>query len=132
LIVLDTHAWVWWLDDPRKLPARARKAVNEAAADEAVYISTISTWEIMLLASGGRLEFRMDARDWIARSEALPFIHFVPVDNPIAIRSVRLPGSFHKDPADRIILATAMTMGAPVVSSDSRIKEYSHVKSIWK
>jgi PIN domain nuclease of toxin-antitoxin system len=132
LIVLDTHAWVWWLDDPRKLPARARKAVNEAAADEAVYISTISTWEIMLLASGGRLEFRMDARDWISRSEALPFIHFVPVDNPIAIRSVRLPGSFHKDPADRIILATAMTMGAPVVSSDSRIKEYSHVKSIWK
>lgn len=132
MIVLDTHAWVWWLDDPRKLPARARKAVNEAAADEAVYISTISTWEIMLLASGGRLEFRMDARDWISRSEALPFIHFVPVDNPIAIRSVRLPGSFHKDPADRIILATAMTMGAPVVSSDSRIKEYSHVKSIWK
>jgi len=61
LIVLDTHAWVWWLDDPRKLPARARKAVNEAAADEAVYISTISTWEIMLLASGGRLEFRMRA-----------------------------------------------------------------------
>ena len=132
MIVLDTHVWVWWLSDPKKLPARAQRAVTEAAQDRAIYISAISAWEVALLASKDRLQFTMDARDWIAKSEALPFIHFVPLDNTIAIRSVRLPEPFHKDPADRIIVATAMTMGAPVVSSDARISEYPHVKTIWR
>jgi len=132
LIVLDTHAWVWWLSDPSKLPGVARRAVAKAAADRAIYISAISTWEIVLLVSKNRLQFTMDAQDWIARSEALPFFHFVPVDNAVAIRSVRLPEPFHRDPADRIIVATAMMMGATVVSSDRKILKYSHVKAIWK
>ena len=83
--MLDTHAWVWWLSDPSKLPGVARRAVAKAAADRAIYISAISTWEIVLLVSKNRLQFTMDAQDWIARSEALPFFHFVPVDNAIAI-----------------------------------------------
>lgn len=106
--------------------------MREAATDRAIYVSAISTWEIALLVSKDRLRFTMDSQDWIAKSEALPFLHFVPVDNAIAIRSVRLPEPFHKDPADRIIVATAMTMGAPLVSSDGRILEYPHVKTIWK
>jgi len=73
----------------------------------------------------------MDARDWIARSESLPFFRFVPVDNAIAIRSVRLEEPFHKDPADRIIVATAMTMGMPLVTSDRKILKYPNVKTIW-
>lgn len=132
MIVLDTHVWVWWLDDPSLLPPRARNAVREAAADRAIYVSAISAWEVVLLASRDRLRFTMDAADWIARSEALPFLHFVPVDNATAIRSVRLPEPFHKDPADRMIVATAMMMGVPVVSSDDRILKYPHVSSIWK
>ena len=132
MIVLDTHVWVWWLSDPSALPARARTMVRDAAAARAVYVSAISTWEVMLLASKARLEFTMDAHDWISKSEALPFLHFVPVDNTIAIRSVRLPEPFHRDPADRIIVATAMTMGAAIVSSDSRILEYPHVKATWR
>ena len=110
----------------------ARKAVKHAAKNRAIYVSSISAWEVALLVSKGRLTFTMDARDWIVRSEALPFFHFVPIDNAIAIRSVRLPEPFHKDPADRIIVATAMTMGMPLVSSDSKILKYSHVKTIWK
>jgi PIN domain nuclease of toxin-antitoxin system len=132
VIVLDTHVWVWWLSNPEKLPLRARKVVADAVGDRAVYISCISAWEIALLASAGRLAFTMDAQDWIVRSEALPFIHFVPVDNAVAVRSVRLTEPFHKDPADRIIVATAMIMGAPVVSNDSKILKYPHVQSIWK
>jgi PIN domain nuclease of toxin-antitoxin system len=132
LILLDTHIWVWWLSDPDKLSLPARRAVKEAARKRAIYISAISTWEIALLASKGRLTFTMDAGDWIARSETLPFFRFVPVDNAIAIRSVRLEEPFHKDPADRIIVATAMTMGMPLVSSDSKILRYPHVKTIWK
>lgn len=131
MIVLDTHVWVWWLDDPHRLPVRAQHVVRGAATDRAIYVSAISSWEIVLLASKDRLRFTMDAQDWIARSESLPFLHFVPVDNAIAIRSVRLPEPFHKDPADRIIVATAMIMGAPLVSSDDRMLKYSHVKAIW-
>lgn len=131
LIVLDTHVWVWWLDDPGKLPRPAREVVERAAADRALYVSTISTWEIALLASRDRLRFTMEADDWIAKCEALPFLHFVPVDNAIAIRSGRLPQPFHKDPADRIIVATAMMMGATVVSSDARMLKYPHVKTVW-
>lgn len=105
--------------------------MDEAVTDRAVYVSAISSWEIALLASKDRLRFTIDAQDWIARSEALPFLHFVPVDNAIAIRSVRLPEPFHKDPADRMIVATAMLMGARLVSSDSRMLKYPHVKAIW-
>lgn len=86
----------------------------------------------MVLVSKNRLRFTIDAQDWIGRSEALPFFHFVAVDNAIAIRSVRLPGLFHTDPADRIIVATAMMLGATVISSDTKILKYSHVKTIWK
>ena len=132
MIVLDTHVWIWWLSDPEKLPTRARNTVMEAAGDQAIYISAISSWEVALLASRKRLTFSMDAQDWITKSEALPFLHFVPVDNAISVRAVRLEDPFHKDPADRIIVATAITMGAPVVSSDAKIQKYPHVKSIWK
>ena len=132
MIVLDTHVWIWWLSDPERLADRARKTVTDSAAARAIYISAISAWEIALLATKGRLEFTMDAEDWIRKSEALPFMHFVPVDNAIAVRSVQLVEPFHNDPADRIIVATAITMGVPVISSDAKILKYPHVKSIWK
>ena len=132
MIILDTHVWVWWLSDPRQLTIRARGVLATAASERAIYVSSISVWEIAMLVAKDRLRFTMEASDWIARSEALPFLHFIPVDNAIALRSVRLPEPFHKDPADRIIVATAMTMGAPILSKDGRILKYPHVKSIWK
>ena len=84
-----------------------------------------------MLVARGRLELTLDVADWVAKSEALPFLAFVPLTNAIAIRSVRLPGEFHEDPADRIIVATAMTMGAPVVSKDTKIRSYPHVEAVW-
>ena len=123
MIVLDTHVWVWWLSDPNKLPARARRTIIEAASDRAVYVSSISTWEIALLVSKGRLRFTMDAQDWIAKSETLPFLHFVPVDNATAIRSVRLSEPFHKDPADRLLAATAQIEGLELWHTDTTLKK---------
>ncbi|HYU35207.1 MAG TPA: PIN domain-containing protein [Thermoanaerobaculia bacterium] len=66
-----------------------------------------------------------------ARFFKLPFVHFVPLDNRIALRSNHLPGEIHEDPADRIIIATALTLGAPLVSKDTRIRDYPHVETIW-
>lgn len=131
MIVLDTHAWIWFVNDPRQLSARARRAIMEAMSLRSVYISSISAWEVALLVARGRLELTLDVQDWIAKSEALPFFTFVPVDNAIFLRSVLLPGPLHADPADRIIIATAIMKGTPVVSKDERIRKYSGVKSIW-
>ena len=131
MIVLDTHAWIWFVNDPRQLSAPARRAAEEAMSREAIYISSISAWEVALLAASGRIELTISVQDWIAGSEALPFFNFVPVDNAIFIRSVFLPGPIHSDPADRIIIATAIMKGMPVVTRDEKIRKYSKIKSIW-
>ena len=132
MIVLDTHVWVWWLTSPDSIPSRTRKILAQSAKESTIAISSISAWEVLLLAQKGRIEFSMDAHDWVGKAETLPFCRFIPVDNAIAMRSVRLPEPFHRDPADRIIVATAMILGAVLVTADKRIRKYSYVKSVWK
>ncbi|HMK92562.1 MAG TPA: type II toxin-antitoxin system VapC family toxin [Thermoleophilia bacterium] len=131
MIVLDTHAWVWWIADPVRLSRKAKDAADRSMADGAIYVSSISCWELALLARKGRLELTMTPEDWIARSEALGLLRFVPVDNHIAARSVALPAPLHDDPADRIIVATALSLGATLVTKDRRLRRYRHVKSLW-
>lgn len=131
MIVLDTHVWIWWVADPDQISKRARKDIDLAMEREEICISSISSWEVALLVRKGRLELTMPVDDWIARSEALPFIRFFPLDNRIALRCNQLPGEIHEDPADRIIIATAMTLGAPLVSKDTNIRSYPHVEAIW-
>lgn len=131
MIVLDTHVWLWWISNPDNLSQDARKAVDTNMKNDAILISSISAWEVALLVARGRLKLTMDVPDWIGKSERLPFVTFIPIDNAIALKSVFLPERFHKDPADRIIIATAIVMGAPVVTKDKRIINYPHVKTIW-
>ncbi len=131
MIVLDTHAWVWWVSKPELLSPYAKNAADDAARRHELFVSTISSWEVALLIEKGRLLLSLDVRDWIARCEALPFIIFVPVSNSIAVASVRLPGFPHADPADRIIVATAMSLGANLVTKDEKIQGYPHLKTIW-
>jgi PIN domain nuclease of toxin-antitoxin system len=73
----------------------------------------------------------MDVESWVARSEAMPFLHFIPIDNAIAMKSVHLPEPLHHDPADRIIIATSTILGFPLITRDKRILDYSYVKTIW-
>jgi len=131
VIVLDTHAWIWYLDSPSKLSTSARQAIEGARREKTVYVCSISTWEIYMLVSGGRLAFSVAAEVWVARSERLSFLNFIPVDNEIARLAVDLPGSFHNDPADRMIVATARFFSAPLVSKDTKINQYEHVQTIW-
>jgi len=131
MIVLDTHAWIWFISKPEVLSKKAKKAVAAAVKEKNVLVSSISAWEVALLVKKKRLKLSMDVSDWIAKSENLPFIQFIPVSNSIAVKSVNLPQSFHPDPADRIIIATALSTGAPIVTKDKKISDYSHVKTIW-
>jgi len=105
--------------------------LDAAVQEKNVLISSISVWEATLLVKHKRLKLSMDVTDWIAISENLPFIQFIPVSNSIAVKSVNLPPPFHPDPADRIIIATALSTGASIVTKDKKIAAYSHVKTIW-
>ena len=131
MIVLDTHVWIWWVSDPGLVSAHARKLLERSIKDESVHISCISSWEVAMLADRGRLRLTMPVEDWVEKSEALSFFNFVPVTNSIALKSVYLPAPFHSDPADRIIVATAIAMGATLVTKDQKILAYPYVKTAW-
>lgn len=131
MIVLDTHAWLWWISNPEKLGAAAASSIEQAMTKNGILLSSISTWEIALLVDKGRLTLSIDVRDWVRKTESLPFVRFMPVDNTIALRSVSLPGAFHADPADRIITATALTTGMPLVTKDEKIRACSFIQTIW-
>ncbi|HEY2291201.1 MAG TPA: type II toxin-antitoxin system VapC family toxin [Thermoanaerobaculia bacterium] len=131
MIVLDTHAWVWWVASPERLSPSAKQRIDDEAEKTPILISSISAWEVALLVKKGRLELTMEVEEWIARSESLPALRFVPVDNRIAILSNHLPGELHEDPADRIIIATALTLGATLVTRDRKLQDYPHLETFW-
>ena len=132
MIVADTHVWVWWVSGLEPLSSKARRLIG-AAVDQrrGVYISSISVWGVAQLVARGRLQLTLDVAAWVAKSEALPFLHFIPVDNAIAMKSVQLPSPLHPDPADRMIIATALTLGFPLVTQDEKIARYPHIRTIW-
>ena len=131
MIVLDTHVWVWFVSNPELISKDARKAIDAAISSKEIFISSISAWEVALLVAKERLKLTMGVTEWIGTSERLPFFQFIPVDNSIAVKSVNLPQPLHQDPADRIIIATAITIGAAVVTKDEKLMDYPHVKTIW-
>ena len=131
MIVLDTHVWVWWVSSLAPLSPKVRRLIGDGGQQNAIYLSSISIWEVAQLVNRGRLQLTMEVADWVAKSEALPFVHFVPVDNTIALKSVQLPDPLHSDPADRIIIATALTLGFPLATRDEKIARYPHIRTIW-
>jgi len=131
MIVLDTNALIRWIGIPKKLPEKINLVINQARAKKAVYISSISVWEIYTLLKKDKLKLDTLADNWLQKLEELSFVHFVPIDNKIAVLSVNLPDFSHKDPADRIIIATALNLGVKLVTSDSKILNYKHVQAIW-
>ena len=132
MIVLDTHAWIWFIDSPDKLGKRAAAAIEKTRhAGESLYISCISTWEVHMLASKQRLALAIAPELWVNRCEKLAPLRFLPVDNAIARLSVAACATMHSDHADRIIVATALYLGASVVTCDEKIKTCGIAPCIW-
>jgi PIN domain nuclease of toxin-antitoxin system len=133
MIVLDTHALIWWVNGDSKLSARARKVIeSEMTVDGGkILVSAITAWEIAMLVNKNRLVLTMDLIEWLDTVRSIDAVQFVPIDNEVAVQSVQLPGDFHPDPADRMITALARHYSAMLVTSDDKIRNYRHVKTIW-
>lgn len=124
MIVLDTHVLVWTLEDDPRLGPRARAAIDEAAGQGGVLVCAITPWEIAMLVQKGRLALGRDVGEWLDAALNLPSIRLAPLEPAIAVDSVRLPGTLHPDPADRIIVATARHLGVTLLTADRAILDY--------
>ena len=129
MIVLDTHVWVWWVHEAGYLTEAQRQAIA-AGETEVVGVSAISCWEIAKLVEYGRLELPTSLDEWFDQALDYPGVQLLALTPEIAIESTRLPGDFHRDPADQIIVATARVYGCPLVTSDEKIVNYPHVTTI--
>ena len=129
MIVLDTHVWLFWVNDDRELISKkALTAINRA---ESLGVSVISCWEIAMLVVKRRLAFNMDVQDWVNQASKYPGIRLIGLDAEVAVLSTRLPGNFHGDPADRMIVATCMKHNVPLISKDKMIRSWGQIKVIW-
>jgi PIN domain nuclease of toxin-antitoxin system len=128
VIVLDTHAWIWWIASPRKLSAPARRAIEEAGD---LAVSAISLWEVAMLVAKSRLELDRDVGLWMRQALAAPRIQLVPLSPEIAVRSTALDRTFHGDPADRLIAATALEVNGALVTKDQRIRSSRKILTVW-
>lgn len=131
MLVLDTHIVIWWTSGDSALSDNAKSRIEAAIeSNEQVLVSSITAWEVSMLVSKGRLNLVMDIDTWIKTVSEIEGVSFVPVDNKVAIESTRLPSEFHKDPADRMIVALARVLSATLVTADEKILKYQHVKTI--
>jgi PIN domain nuclease of toxin-antitoxin system len=129
-LLLDTHVWIWLLCDEGEMKPSAVRALEEAARRGLVRVSAISVWEVAMLEAKGRIRLAKECLAWIDEALRAPGIALVPLTPEIAVESSRLPGGFHGDPADRILVATARRLGATLVTRDERILVYGKAKHL--
>ncbi len=127
MILLDTHIWAWWVSDPGRLQA-AHRDLLDSGKDRVFAVSVISCWEIAKLVERGRLQLNCEVESWIERALAQPGISLVHLHPRIIVESTRLPGEFHRDPADQLLVATARVFGCPILSEDRKIASYPNVR----
>ena len=119
--LLDTHAWVWWICGDARLTPRERDALDNLPAHERPVLAEISLWEVAMLVERGRLELDMDLENWLALAAAPATVELVRITPAIAAEVARLPDRFHRDPADRLIVATARMRKLSVLTRDRKI-----------
>ncbi len=120
-LLIDTHILIWWMAGSDELPVRLRRVLRRVEDEPPVYVSDISLWEIAVLVELGRIELDLPLRDWLDRATAGPLVDRVGISPAIAAETTRLPEEFHRDPADRILAATARVLGLRLMTVDRRI-----------
>jgi PIN domain nuclease of toxin-antitoxin system len=127
VILLDTHIWVWWVSQPDRLQSTHRELL-EAGADRAFGISIISCWEVAKLVEYGRLKLDRSVGLWIENALTEPGVSVLQRSPQVVVESNQLPQPFHRDPADQLLVATARVLQCPLMTEDSRIVAYPHVR----
>jgi len=134
LVLLDTHIWIWVATGDRRLNVPVfRQSVARWTPAASMRVSIISVWEAAVLEAKRRITFSVSCLEWVQRALQIPGVMLVSLTPEIAVESSRLPGDFHNDPADRIIVATAKSLGATLVTQDERILAYCrahHLRAI--
>jgi PIN domain nuclease of toxin-antitoxin system len=125
VIVLDTHVLVWTVEDDPRLGKTARSMIEEESAEGRIVVPAISLWEVAMLVSKGRLALGQDVHGWTHNVLQLQSIELGELLPHISIDAVGLPGSFHADPADRMIVATARFYRATLLTADRQILDYA-------
>lgn len=128
--LLDTHTWIWWNSRAEALSVKARKIIQDERYDE-LLLSAISIWEFSKLVEKRRVTLVGDGGTWIRDALEIPGLRVVELTPEISWQSTQLPQPFHDDPADQLIVATARIENATVLTADSLIRRYPHVRSEW-
>ena len=128
--LLDTHILIWWLNDSNRLSPAQQKVVASASAESPLLVSDISLWEVSTLYSLGRIQLTIPLRVWLDKAVAPPLVRRHGISAPIAAELATLPDSFHRDPADRILVATARVLGATLLTQDRRIVDAALVDTL--
>ena len=129
MILLDTHALLWMAGDDKRLSKRAHEAIREARQGGGIAVAAISLWEIAWLAHHQRIVVVGSVESFVRETVARVILR--PVTPEIAALAMRLPEQFPKDPADRLIAATAMVEGIALVTADLRIRRSKAVETVW-
>ena len=119
--LLDTHAWIWWVQGDTRLGRSTLDALDALPTDSRPCLSDISLWEVATLVDLGRVELPESLETWLEAAADPRTVRILPVTPAIASEVARLPATFHRDPADRLIVATSRVMGFPLVSHDRLI-----------
>lgn len=128
MYLLDTNVWLWIVEDPSHIPANMKDIV-ENADNYPFFLSAISVWEVAKKVSLGKLGLSIPIRDWIDKATNDTYIHILPLSVHVSLESTQLPGEFHKDPADQIIVATARHHNLTILTADRLIQSYPYVKT---
>lgn len=128
MIVLDTHAWLWWASGSSKLGAKARLEISRT---KRIGIPAIACLEIATGVARGRIELDRSSLDWLRDALGQPRVELLPITPAIAAKAAELPPQFPGDPADRLITATAILESAPLLTKDDRIRRFSGVRTVW-
>ncbi len=127
MILLDTHVWVWWVHGDARLPPNYQAYVQAHEA-QGLGVSAISCWEVAKLVERGRLGLPYPVGQWLRLALGHPSMQLLALSPEIAVESTQLPGTFHRDPADQILVATARVYNCPLVTMDHNIRDYPHVQ----
>ena len=130
IALLDTHVLIWWLQGGGPLSPAQRRVLNAADGDSPLRVSDISLWEVATLHSLGRIQLSIPLREWLEKAAAPPLVRRHGISPAIAADVAALPESFHRDPADRILVATARILGATLLTHDRRIVDSGLVATL--